>query len=530
MELKQDTTRTLVAIHGWSGALLGLLLYAIVLTGTVAVFSDEIGHWSVGAARAGVPLDVVLNKNQQTSVQSTIDELAMEVDPEYRVDVGLGQTATGMLQVFFHKHQTNAEGQIEEIGTQFSVNPDNGEVISRQDGTGAELFRGDQDLALSRFVVDVHTELHLPRPWGLILTGILGLAMMIAAISGFLIHRHFFKEMFTLRRSNKTLSLKDGHALAGSWGLLFAFLLAFTGSFFSFAGSIGIPLMAMVGFGGDQEAMLEAMISPGLPEDTRRVDPASLDAILLEAHGQTATLPRFVGIEHYGRGDAAVTLFMPAAEDGLTESTRLYSGATGEFLGVKPTIGQQPSLGSQLFDLIGPLHFGHFAGLLSKAVWFGLGFAMCYLTLTGMYLWLERRMHTSWRRVTKSVVTFAHGLPIALAGSAAAFFTSHGLADTTLWTPSGFLFTSALVVALAWLTPSEALKPRLMLLAGVSLLLLPPIRMLTGHIGWGEALATGQALTVSVDLIMLIGGGLYLDAWRRARKPVVSETSVVVQS
>ena len=38
--------------------------------------------------------------------------------------------------------------------------------------------------ALRKFLVDLHVQLYLPNPWGLILTGILGLMMMAAVISG----------------------------------------------------------------------------------------------------------------------------------------------------------------------------------------------------------------------------------------------------------------------------------------------------------------------------------------------------------
>src|SRR3546814_9972725 len=48
IHLKKEETKAMVAVHGWSGILLGLLLYAVVLTGTAAVFAEEIGAWSAG--------------------------------------------------------------------------------------------------------------------------------------------------------------------------------------------------------------------------------------------------------------------------------------------------------------------------------------------------------------------------------------------------------------------------------------------------------------------------------------------------
>ncbi|RYD88011.1 MAG: PepSY domain-containing protein, partial [Sphingomonadales bacterium] len=48
IHLHKDDTKLMIAVHGWSGILLGLLLYAVVITGMVAVFAEEIGAWSAG--------------------------------------------------------------------------------------------------------------------------------------------------------------------------------------------------------------------------------------------------------------------------------------------------------------------------------------------------------------------------------------------------------------------------------------------------------------------------------------------------
>src|SRR3546814_19172221 len=94
----------------------------------------------------------------------------------------------------------------------------------------------------------------------LLLTGILGLAMLVAAISGLLIHRHLFKDIFTLRtRANPVLVDRDRHSVAGTCSLPFAFILAFTGSFFSFLGTLGVPVLAIAAFRGDVQAFTDAL-------------------------------------------------------------------------------------------------------------------------------------------------------------------------------------------------------------------------------------------------------------------------------
>ena len=56
IRLPQQETKTLVAIHGWAGTALGLLLYAVIVTGTVAVSAQEIRIWSSGALQTESPL------------------------------------------------------------------------------------------------------------------------------------------------------------------------------------------------------------------------------------------------------------------------------------------------------------------------------------------------------------------------------------------------------------------------------------------------------------------------------------------
>ena len=515
--LGQANTRTLVALHGWSGVSLGLLLYAVILTGMVAVFAEEIAHWSAGIVNTGNPLSG--GPGDATPLQDMIDGLAPEVDPEYLQEVSLGRTTQGHLEVFFHKHRTNEAGEIEEVGAQFEVDTLTNEIVARRHGTGLSLFETDEDRALSRFLVSVHTELHLPLPWGLILTGILGLAMMVAAVSGLLVHRHLIRNLFTLRKrpNSRTLEVKDAHTVAGTWGLPFAFVLAFTGSFFSFAGSFGLPLMAMVGFGGDQQAMFEVMIGSQAPENPEPARGEAVDAMIRDVQARSGVAPDFVVIEHFGRADASANFFLPAKEEGLARRTLVYNGATGEFIKNKPELGQAHSLGSTLFSLMGPLHFGNFLGALSKAVWAALAFAMCYVAVTGMRLWLERRQASSLTalRWGLSVVTF--GLPLALLGSATGFFAAYGTGAASFWTPAAFLLASGGVIAYGLWRRSPHLLDRDLRIATAAACLLPVVlRLVAGGPSWAAAVAAGQAVIVTVDLLLLCAGAALL---LRRRQP-----------
>src|SRR5690606_353191 len=216
-----------------------------------------------------------------------------------------------------------------------------------------------------------------------------------------------------------------------------------------FFGTIGVPVVAMAAFSGDIEALSEAVFgNPGTP-DARPAPIGNLDRVTADAMRRTGEVPTFIAIENFGRADAEITTFHNPKASNIEPIALLYNGATANFERAKPTVGAQPSVGGTLAGIMGPLHFGNFAGLLSKAIWFGLGFAMCYVTYTGMRLWVVRRRQDArtlaWLERTLIVVGF--GLPFGLAVSAAAFLITMPLGSAVYWTTTAFLIASAAAIA-----------------------------------------------------------------------------------
>lgn len=509
IHLNKDQMKRMVAVHGWSGIVLGLLLYAVIFTGMAAVFAEEIGIWSAGHVETRSAFEQPLD--------SSIRRLAAQTPAKYHEGVDLFEIGDHNLGAFFHRHETDRDGTFVSRGVYYQLDKE-GNVTNRLSGTGEEVFGPRNDDALSSFLVDTHVRLHVPNPWGLLLTGIVGLVMLVAAVSGLLMHRHLFKDIFTLRRrANPVLVDRDRHSVAGTWSLPFAFILAFTGSFFSFFGTVGVPIVAMAAFGGDVQALNDAVFgNPGRP-DLRPAVMGNMDRIATDSIRRTGKIPTFISIENFGRADSTVTSFHPPKAGDIEPVTLLYDGAQAKFLRAKPSIGARPSAGGTLVAIMAPLHFGNFAGMLSKAVWFALGFAMCYVTFTGLRLWLARRREglRSLEWLDRTVMVVGFGLPFALVIAAAAFLVAMPLGSAVYWTPAAFLIASGIAILCGIIAPSVTALGRLLQFAsGLVMAGLPPLRWIAGGPSWNSAIQAGQPIIAALDLAFLLAG-IWL-IWRGA--------------
>lgn len=497
INLRARETKTLVAVHGWSGALLGLLLYAVIVTGTAAVFANEIKAWSGGLLGTSDPFARPLN--------AVIERLAAETPKEFHEDVSIRATPAGNLWVFFHTDEM-VNGVRKARGILYTATTD-GRVLHRAEGYGDEIAAADPYDALGRFYVGLHVRLHVPSPWGLILTGILGLAMLVAAVSGILMHRHLFTDIFTLRGRGRMVGLRDLHSVAGTWTLPHAFVLAFTGAYLSFAIAVGLPMLAKIAFKGDVREMVTTLNAARVV-DPRPAATANLDNVFSDARNRAGAPLRLVSIENRGRADARITVFPDPRPGELTFMRLIYDGATGAFVRDRPILGTKPSTGASLLGLVAPLHFGNFAGWWSRAVWFALGAASAYVTWSGLSLWVRRRNdQRGWRAVGRMTAWVGGGLPFAMAASAVAYFLSLPSLATVFWTAAAFLIAAALALIPAlWIRSVERAPPLLFGATGILLIALPLMRVAVGGSGWAAALATGQNTVPVMDGLVVLGG------------------------
>ncbi|MEO1020808.1 MAG: PepSY-associated TM helix domain-containing protein, partial [Pseudomonadota bacterium] len=418
------TTQRLLAVHGWSGTILGLFLYLIVVTGAVAVFAGELRTWS----QPGLDNQAVFDRplKLERPLAPTLAKLSESVSEAYKEEVQISGRNDGQLQIVFHGHAKNDQGKTEDTRVLHVLDPSTHEVLSREEGFQSEMPPPPRS-ALMDFIVTLHVNLHAPDPWGLYMTGILGFVMVIATVSGLILHRHIITDLFVSPRlSSRLLNSRDRHTLAGTWSLPFGFILAFTGAFFSFALTIGVPVLAFAAFGGDTDRLIEVI----QPIEIIAKSPgqvASIDEIIADSSARVGIAPSSIRLADYNAEAFSVRVNHLPLEGGINGVSNLYDGSTGKFISIAPFVGTTPSAGSSFASLMGPLHFGNFGGLVSKLVWGALGAALAYVTLSGLQLWVRRRAERpAWAWMNNTVILTGYGVPITMLGAAFGYFPALG--------------------------------------------------------------------------------------------------------
>ena len=416
--------RRLYLLHRWTGLLIALLGMLVFFSGAIATFHHELDARASRGDRFSAMQDL-----PHFDLDRAYEVAVAGVDARYRHQVDVFQGEGWPVRFFFHEHVPTGSG-IEEVGVATTLDPDTLEVLERREGDRDTVIKPRPPHALAAFFIDLHIFLLMPETLGLIATGVVGFALLILIASGTLVHRPTTKKLLrSPRRHRSRLFFGDFHTLMGSWSLPYTIILALTGTFFSFAGVVLVPAMAMVAFDGDQEALIRTVVGQvdvSESEEVPRLQPVIEDAIARADGGRV----RHVGLDQWGKPEANITvgLVTPSAL-GDTRHTLVYDGHTGAFLQAKPRLGTRPSFGNSLLELMADLHFGTLFGIVTKLFWGLFGLATCVLAASGLLIYVARQPDPdsrSTRFVRLMTVALAGGLPLAMGLASLAWVAAYG--------------------------------------------------------------------------------------------------------
>ncbi|MFD2166129.1 PepSY-associated TM helix domain-containing protein [Thalassotalea euphylliae] len=527
--MKSKTIKKLYTLHSWVGVITGILLFVIAFTGAVSVFGrPEIKVWATPEVRDLPKVDVA-------KVQSLVEKYVVTVPEHYKEEVLIflpGTRSYKNLAIIFESHSGQPEkaekpvpeGEAEPehhsppVGKLYEFDPYTYELVKEQEGLMEEIFES-RYWDMSDFIVGFHADLHMGRPIGLLTTGVLGLTMMLSIVTGIFIHRKILGQLFTFRpRKNLSLMLNDGHKVIGVWGLLFNSVIAFTGAFLGLALVVLVPAAAFVSFGGDQEKLIEtftAMPDPVIQHVEQSTQVAKIIEGAYEIHADTVV--NSVVIK--GIGDASAMAYASiSGGDSVAGQTAVFNGATGEFEERYSNFERIGGFTGVILDVMFPLHFGNFGGVLVKAIWAVLGLGTALLPLTGLMLWMERGVNAAnpkysmktYQRFNRLIVGGCGGIVVATlflfpTQMYLKFFTDFANVGPKLWWP--FFGSWIAVVLWAMFSPCEkkTAKHITYLCAILLMSIMPMDAILTGsHVF--NVLSTGHYINVGIDVVTFIMG------------------------
>ncbi|NRA29334.1 MAG: PepSY domain-containing protein [Parvularculaceae bacterium] len=288
--------------------------------------------------------------------------------------------------------------------------------------TGAPI--ADRGHGFSHWLVDFHRELMWPEALGGStvgrgLVGIAGVVLLLSIISGVVAHTKIFQELFTLRffRSMR-LKWQDTHKVLGLWGLPFYTMIALTGAVIGVV-TLLAPIIAVLTFKGDQEALIEAVLGEPLEASGVPAQMLSLDDMVQFREPTSGNPVRFIVMNNWGDENARFDVyFEPDTELAQVEGYQI-NGVTGALITDSPF--ETLTAANRTLNAVTPLHYATYGGVVLKLVYLVLGLSLAVMTALGMMMWVERRLHGNegkrspwvYQALSKLTVGVTCGLPLA---------------------------------------------------------------------------------------------------------------------
>ncbi|MGS0498858.1 PepSY-associated TM helix domain-containing protein [Pseudoalteromonas mariniglutinosa] len=492
-------------LHTWSCVVLGCLLFAVFLTGTLAYFQYEITHWMQPEVEQIQHKDKAINQAQ--AYLNTHTENA----PRWTI-VPPNERFSPIVAYWRDKNTTGrfSVARLDEQGN---------EINSRATRGGEFLYR---------FHFDLH---YMPVFYARWLVGIAAMLMLVGIITGIVVHKKIFKDFFTLQFNKGAKSWLNSHTVCSVLALPFHIMITYTGivtlmlMYFSWAMNMG---------DGDRRSFFSAFSdqAPALKASGEKAQLLPLGDIYNSAKAQLghAGIGSII-VSNPGDSNAMVEVYENATEE-LTSDYRTlrYHGVTGELLHDSGVTNAAEQTRRTMISL----HAGRFADTSLRWLYFLSGIMGTAMVGTGLLLWSNKRkqkMNPRFRIGYKimDVTNLASiiGLPLAISG----YFAANRLLPLQLesraeWEIHCFFIVWLMAFVYPILRGCKHSWQELSFITGVSYLALPVISIFTTSRHILNYQFERDATLLFMDLLLFFTGGLFIYiahiVWRKGHEPAVT--------
>ena len=389
-------------VHAWTGVVSGLVLYVMFFTGAFVLFRSELRSWSFGP--------------QPPPVERSVEEAAAPLLAA-RADVAwlfeLGDDGARVIG-----GQMRARGQRDH----FTIDGRSGALV--QEWTAVE-----------RILWHLHFLYQLP--FGFYLSGFFGLALVLAIVTGVVIHWRNIPSQLLRFRPGRAAKIvwTDAHKVLGTVGLPFLLVFGLTGTIICL-GPLLLQAHTAATFGGDHDqaeeilGFVHADVEPAGAPGPR----LPYDALIARAKAAVPGLePEWIRFQHPGDANEVLNVYGARVRgEPFGHATVLLRAADGAVLAANAPATRGP--GAIATAAAFALHFVSYGGTAIRLVHALLALGGCAIILSGFAVWLARREAARASRPNRwllsLVIGTGAGLPL---GTAALFAASRALPADLPW-------------------------------------------------------------------------------------------------
>ncbi|MBP7065766.1 PepSY domain-containing protein [Ferrovibrio sp.] len=494
----------MAGLHIWLGLVFGWLLYAVFLTGTLSYFREEITLWMQPELpqRSAPPASA----DAATLAQ---DWLAAHGSGARRWLIELPNQRRPLLEIAVWRNPGGALPAFQRV----ALEPHTG-----LPNPGRQTRGGD-------FLYYFHFDLHMPWRSGRLLVGLATMAMLVALVSGVIVHKRIFSDFFTFRPGKGQRSWLDAHNVTGVLVLPFHLMIAYSGLITLM--TLYLPWSVDLAYRGNAQAFALEAALPNLPPPGLIGGAAPLTDLAPLIRAAEAAWAGADSEERVGRIDVlwpqrqGSRILLIADDAGHISHHRnqfAHDGVSGVRLGDDAAVSWMAASERALYGL----HLGRFADWPLRWLFFVAGAACTAMAATGLLLWAAKRrrqaagLHFGHRLVDVLNVASLAGLPIAVA----VLFWANRLLPLDLpqraWREGIAFFAAWGLAALhAALRPHLAAWREQLGLGALLCLALPLLNAFTTGRGLDASLAAADWVFAGFDLCALAAGLLLAAlAWR----------------
>ncbi|NEW87522.1 PepSY domain-containing protein [Rhodopseudomonas sp. WA056] len=485
--------QSMSGLHTWSGLLLGWVLYAMFLTGTVSFFREELSQWM----RPEQPR-LVQALDPARVAQRVADEIGRIAPGATQWSMKLPDGRSNTVYAFWRL----PGGQGARAFGEGHFDPVTGHRIEARGTLGGDFFY--------RF----HFQFYYMSPfWGRLLAGLAAMSMLVAIVAGVITHKKIFTDFFTFRWGKGQRAWLDAHNALSVFGLPFHVMITYTGL---------VTLMALYVPWGERAAIktpaerqqlaaeLNAFIQAGKPSG-EKVQPGSIEAMVRQAQQRWGTTD--VGrVNAANPGDATARIAVTRGDAGRVSMSPEYiefDGVTGKLLAVHDHVGAAAETRGVMYAL----HLGRFSDLETRWLYFLASLMGTAMVGTGLVMWTVKRRqklpdperpHVGFRLVERLNIAGIAGLSVAMTALLwANRLLPVQMQERAFWEVHLFFIVWGLTLLHALLRPAKAAWVEQLWAAAALLALIPVLNAATTQRPLWHSLAVGDWVFAGTDLMCL---------------------------